>query len=92
MTRCYQVLCPTAGPKKKKKKRKKRGNKNDKATKAADASATEEPNSEVDMSAWDGLFVPEPVQRALRRQGFSQPTDVQGCTKRIVVGFENWPK
>ena len=66
-----------AGPKNKKKRKKKRVNKNEKAKKTADTSVTEEQNPDLDMSMWDGLFVPELVQRALRQQGFSQPTDIQ---------------
>ena len=66
-----------AGPKNKKKRKKKRVNKNEKAKKTPDTSVSEEKNPDLDMSMWDGLFVPELVQRALRQQGFSQPTDIQ---------------
>ena len=66
------------GGQKRKKKRKRRGNKNDKAQPAKGSSGVvNDLNSDLDMTAWDGLFVPDLVQRALRHQGFSQPTDIQ---------------
>ena len=65
-----------AGPKNKKKRKKKRVNKNEKAKRTV-TPAAEEQNADLDMTAWDGLFVPEAVQRALRQQGFAQPTDIQ---------------
>ena len=67
----------TAGPKNKKKRKKRKANKNEGAKKADSPSVPEDQNADLDMSAWDGLFVPEVVQRALRRHGFSQPTDIQ---------------
>ncbi|XP_060117828.1 ATP-dependent RNA helicase DDX24 [Heteronotia binoei] len=35
---------------------------------------------QVDMSAWKGLFVPEPVLQALGELGFSAPTPIQALT------------
>uniref|UniRef100_A0ACB8G612 Uncharacterized protein n=1 Tax=Sphaerodactylus townsendi TaxID=933632 RepID=A0ACB8G612_9SAUR len=35
------------------------------------------PDVHVDMSAWKGLFVPQPVLRALGELGFSAPTPIQ---------------
>lgn len=34
----------------------------------------------VDMSAWNNLFIPEPVLRALKSLRFQEPTEIQKLT------------
>jgi ATP-dependent RNA helicase DDX24/MAK5 len=59
-------------PTKKKKKSKKSP-----AAKSGWSVSSVKDNTELDMSAWKNLFVPEPVIRALQEQGFSEPTKIQ---------------
>lgn len=49
----------------------------DELSEAEGHSDEEDINPDLDMSAWLNLPVPEPVLRALRAQGFSEPTPIQ---------------
>jgi ATP-dependent RNA helicase DDX24/MAK5 len=71
-----------------KKKKRKKGNKNKNKNAIADKNnedndekrqETEVVNADLSMSAWNELFVPEPVLRALRNMGFSIPTEIQSA-------------
>jgi superfamily II DNA/RNA helicase len=70
-------------------KRKKKSAKKSPAAKSGWSVSSVKDNSELDMSAWDNLFVPEPVLRALQEQGFSEPTKIQvSITKKEVLGSD----
>ena len=42
-------------------------------------------NEDLDMSAWNELFVPPDVLKALREQGFSEPTPIQRATLPAAI-------
>lgn len=67
-----------AAPTKKKKKATK------KSTKAGWSVSSVTDNSELDMSAWKNLFVPEPVLKALQEQGFAEPTKIQVFVRKLL--------
>jgi superfamily II DNA/RNA helicase len=70
--RPLEVIEEVEAPTKKKKKSKKSP-----AAKSGWSVSSLKDNTELDMSAWKNLFVPEPVIRALQEQGFSEPTKIQ---------------
>ncbi|XP_068227040.1 ATP-dependent RNA helicase DDX24 isoform X2 [Palaemon carinicauda] len=76
-----EELKPSDHPNKKRKK-KKNSDKPAPSKKARYDNATfhgsnQEAKENVDMSAWDSLFVPEEVLKALSELGFSNPTEIQ---------------
>ena len=77
-TKRKSVESTAEGPKPKK-KRKQKNKKSQEKSKAKNESSpdSEAANADLDMSAWEGLFVPEPVLQSLRHQGFSTPTEIQ---------------
>lgn len=50
-----------------------------------DTSDSKKEENGVDMENWNGLFVPEPISKALSQLGFSSPTRIQRSTLPAAI-------
>ncbi|XP_013075127.2 ATP-dependent RNA helicase DDX24-like isoform X2 [Biomphalaria glabrata] len=72
-------------PKRKEKKRKPVQNISEDEEPSPASGSLQEPTTELDMSQWANLYVPDVIQRALQEQGFPTPTEIQRMTLPTAI-------